>query len=102
MTTDPKRTGLRATPVVFDDAEGYPAVAAPGSFELTHGGRTMLLACPGCGSVSGMRVGDPKPVPGPSWHMTGPPDAPTLAPSVNCVGCCGWHGHLRNGAFESC
>lgn len=26
----------------------------------------------------------------------------TLAPSINCVGCCGWHGFLRNGIYESC
>lgn len=35
-----------------------------------------------------------------SWDLTGPSDAPTLSPSVNCDTGCGWHGYIKNGATE--
>lgn len=98
---DPKRTGLRATPAVFVPEDGMlPEYAAPGSFEIRKG--FVMLACPGCGRVSGMTAGYPKPGTSPSWELSGDPAAPTMAPSINCVGCCKWHGYLRNGVFESC
>lgn len=100
---DPKRTGLKAVPVIFGkDEDGFLELgeAEPGQFEITGG--SVLLACPGCGHVGCMRVGNPKPGASPSWAMTGDPAAPTFSPSINCVGCCGWHGFLKNGVFESC
>jgi hypothetical protein len=100
VTVDPKRTNLKAVPVVFPDADWYPDYAEPGTFELS--GELAILACPGCGRVSGMRVGNPKPAKSPSWEMTGTPDALTLRPSINCQGCCGWHGWLTNGTYTSC
>ncbi len=103
---DPRRTGLKAVPTVFvpDKEEGlYAEYAEPGWFELRVGekGTLMMLACPGCGRVSGMTVGNPKPDNGngATWLLTGPAESPTLHPSVNCVGCCGWHGWLKNGVF---
>lgn len=101
---DPRRT-CKAVPVVFVVKEGlFQDYAPPGSFELRLGekGSYMLLACPGCGRVSGMTVGDPKPDNGngATWRLTGPDDAPTLNPSINCQGCCGWHGHLVSGVFK--
>ena len=98
---DPKRAGVRAVRVRFPDADGLPQTGEPGEFEL-WGTDHMFLACPGCGWVSGMRVGNPKPALSPSWHMTGPPDAPSLTPSLNCTGCCGWHGYLTDGVFNPC
>lgn len=100
--TDPKRTGLKAVPTTLLTDDGYPSHAEPGAFELHPGDRVLALACPGCGYVSGISVGDPKPAQSPSWHLTGDRSAPNLSPSVNCVGCCGWHGWLKNGVFESC
>lgn len=99
--TDPKRTDLRATPTTFDTGDGYPGSAEPGAFEFV-GYSTLVLACPGCGHVSAMRVGNPKPLLSPSWELGGTPTAPTLRPSINCVGCCGWHGYLTDGVFRSC
>lgn len=98
---DPKRTGLKATPTKFELVDDcLPDRAEPGSFEM----RTdfVLLACPGCGRLSGMTAGYPKPSRKPSWEISGDPATPTFNPSINCVGCCGWHGYLRNGVFESC
>jgi hypothetical protein len=102
---DPKRTGLKAVPTVFECKDGYfPDYAEPGSFELRLGekGSYVMLACPGCGRVSGMTVGNPKPAEAPSWELTGTPAAPTLHPSINCVGCCRWHGWLKDGVYKSC
>lgn len=102
ISRDPKRTGLKATPVVFElNSDGlFPDQAEPGSFEIRNG--FVMLACPGCGRVSGMTAGYPKPDRRPSWEISGDPATPTFSPSINCVGCCGWHGFLRNGVFESC
>lgn len=98
---DPKRSNLRARRTVFDLADGmYPAFAEPGLYELHEG--VMMLACPGCGSVMPMCVGNPKPIVTPSWQLYGDVTrSPSLAPAVNCVGCCGWHGFLRGGVFDS-
>lgn len=36
-----------------------------------------------------------------AWTQTGPDDAPTLSPSINCNGGgCGWHGFIENGALR--
>lgn len=66
----------------------------------------LLFACPGCGRMGGIRATSPKNVGGQSWEIVGgtlvSPLTLTLSPSIHCVGCCGWHGYLRNGVFESC
>ena len=100
LAVDAKRTNLKATPTVFDSDEGFPEFAEPGSFEIRKG--MVMMACPGCGRLSGMTAGYPKPGRSPSWEISGPPEAPTFSPSINCVGCCGWHGYLQNGVFNSC
>ena len=56
----------------------------------------MLSKCPGCGHESSM---DFKPRPSPSWEWDGNLEKPTLSPSVNCVGCCQWHGYLVRGKW---
>ncbi len=102
IAVDVKRTNLPATAVVFPLDDGFlPDFAAPGSIELSAPD-FLLLACPGCGHVSGMRVGSVKPAQSPSWEMHGGSPLLTLSPSINCTGCCGWHGYLKAGVFESC
>lgn len=66
---------------------------------------SLVLACPGCGEVSGMSVAVlHKPDVQPSWVITAgeraDPRTWTLTPSINCVGCCGWHGFLVRGVFQ--
>jgi len=34
---------------------------------------------------------------GASWKWDGKSIVPTLTPSINCVGGCGWHGHVKRG-----
>jgi hypothetical protein len=99
---NPKRSGLKAQVVVFSD-EGVMDRAEPGQIEFKDG--YLLLACPGCGHVGGMHFGPAeKPKTGPSWAITGNVseiETVTLSPSINCIGCCGWHGYLTRGVFNS-
>lgn len=34
---------------------------------------------------------------GNSWDWRMDPSGPTLTPSINCLGGCGWHGHIIDG-----
>lgn len=72
--------------------------------EVDTTGDHMMLACPGCGSYSPFRVGRTKPEPPPVWKVVSGSveDVPslTLEPSI-LRGCCGWHGHLRQGVFRA-
>jgi hypothetical protein len=38
-----------------------------------------------------------KPAPNAEWENHGTREAPTLTPSYNCVGGCGWHGYIVDG-----
>lgn len=82
--------------------------AEPGTIELPNEALPGLLgfACPGCGNIGHISIGEDKPEPSPSWKITAgthsDPKTLTLAPSIECIGCCKWHGHLKNGIFESC
>lgn len=59
--------------------------------------------CPRTGRYCGeVYIGLTKPQASPSWQWDGNTDEPTLSPSINCSGGCGWHGHLRKGVFEEC
>ncbi len=120
-TVDPKRT-VKARPVTVFDADG----GAPNGIDAEPGdcqrrepyrGETierLMFACPGCGQWGSIGCGKPKPTSGiggqvfkgPSWEIVAGAladvTALTLSPSIHCIGCCGWHGFLRNGVFESC
>lgn len=107
---DAKRTAP-ATLAADDDPD-----IQPGEFCYTTPGKgrrfvphdMLLFACPGCGRSGAIRAAHPKPDNrnGATWDITaGSLDDPTtlsLAPSINCVGCCGWHGYLTGGVFKSC
>ncbi len=66
----------------------------------------LLFACPGCGRMGSIRAKHPKDQNGPSWDITAgkltEPEGLSLSPSIHCLGCCGWHGHLIAGLFKSC
>lgn len=103
---DPKRT-VKATRT--DEAWPEGGYAVPGEVFIdtdeTYKDH-LLFACPGCGRMGSIRATHPKNVNGPSWDVVAgkltEPETLTLAPSINCVGCCKWHGYLKNGVFESC
>jgi len=105
---DNKRSGVKAWRLTDWPDDGYsePGGIMPSSDGHGAYGGSLLLACPGCGQVSSMRVADPKPAQSPSWAITAgsinEPETLTLTPSINCVGCCGWHGWLTGGVFNSC
>jgi hypothetical protein len=101
---DPKRT---CPATLFDWKEnGYPEYGEPGSGSAYANGEVYLFACPGCGRFSGIDVGHPKPPQSPSWDIVAgsldDPSTLTLHPSINCVGCCKWHGWLKGGVFRPC
>lgn len=102
---DPKRTVAASR---TDDAWPDGGHAAPGAVYIDRDETYkdhLLFACPGCGRMGSIRAERVKP-PSPSWQIVAgelaAPESLTLAPSIHCVGCCGWHGYLRNGVFESC
>ena len=106
METDPKRTGVKAVQIDWTE----PSIemindrwhAPPGSMILLEGSDKafagFLIACPNCGQMGSARDGA-------SWQVTGgsKDDVTTLTLSPSILKhCCGWHGYLRNGVFESC
>lgn len=107
-TIDPKRNVKAVHREVFDADGGAPdgLCEDPGVCQWFAEDRRLGFCCPGCGRWGAVLVGNPKPVTRPSWEATdGDPADPTtltLSPSIHCVGCCGWHGYLRGGAFQSC
>lgn len=101
---DPKRTVKAFYREESDDWYSEPGGVSrkSGSENFPH---TLIFACPGCGS-NGSIPCKPGPKEERSWQITAGSLADvttlTLAPSIHCVGCCGWHGFLKNGTFESC
>ncbi len=106
---DPKRTGVKASliPVVFEPdgpvywSEKNRMCGPLGAFldrDPPNTPDSWILCCPGCGEAGSPREGQ-------HWQATqgsfGDVTTLTLAPSI-AKSCCGWHGYLRNGVFESC
>lgn len=82
--------------------DGESDFAEPGTAEPSK--HHLWFACPGCGKWGAILVGHPKPGTSPSWDIVAgvldDPTTLTLRPSINCVGCCGWHGFLVAGRFQ--
>lgn len=105
LKPDPKRTGVKAVasdwtepPMELIDDKWH---APPGTM-IRRGDNGafagFLIACPGCGQIGGARDGA-------KWDVVSGSveDVTTLSLSPSILkGCCGWHGYLRNGVFESC
>lgn len=99
MNRDPVRAIVCASKADFE-------AAGPGAIFLWRfsdkAAGYALVKCPGCGDESAMHLrppGSPHPDDSQSWEASGTPDKLTFSPSVNCVGCCGWHGWLKDGVF---
>lgn len=88
-----------------DDDASDGRYQEPGKTQARWEG-SLTFACPGCGRVGSIAIGSPKPEEKPSWSIDSGDLITltnlTLSPSIHCVGCCGWHGYLKNGVFESC
>lgn len=104
MEVDPKRTGVKATlvewkePVIQCD-EHARYFGPPGAIvERSDRNGSRIICCPGCGQLGA-------PAEGQSWRATAGSwdeiEKLSLEPSI-LKHCCGWHGYLRNGVFESC
>lgn len=68
--------------------------AGPGAFYFANDS-SLINNCPGCGRRSALTIGGDN---HPQWTIVYR-EPLTLSPSVNCVGCCGWHGYLKNGVW---
>lgn len=106
QSIDPKRTGVKASmiPVTFPPcyySDKNRLCGPPGAYLSRDdtGPNNWVLCCPGCGEAGGPREGA-------KWQCTQGSFADvttlTLSPSILCGGCCGWHGYLKAGTFESC
>ena len=98
--------------MVRDQGEVWPQPAPPGMFDLTQGGVVgypdavghLIYICPN-GKFCGVMIG-PRAVAAPDasrqsiWAWDGNVEAPTLTPSINCVGGCGWHGFITAGVMR--
>jgi len=99
---DPRR---EVAVTILEDPWPLSGYAEPGSCypdkENTYNDH-LLFACPGCGKVGSIPVRHPKAKE--TWDLVAgtisQPDSLTLAPSVHCVGCCGWHGFLCGGNWQ--
>ena len=106
---DVKRTcpAVQATPGDRILQPGYFKYGRPGKAR-SYSTNYFMFCCPGCGQAGGITAGHPKPdnSNGASWDiLAGSLDdvtTLTLSPSIHCVGCCQWHGHLQGGVFKSC
>jgi hypothetical protein len=88
-----------------DDPPGTFCWRMQGPGNGTPGGRYLLFVCPKAPKSPSLYCGVPiRPhvLPnGAGWTHDGNDDAPTLSPSVNCVGGCGWHGFIQAGRMTS-
>jgi hypothetical protein len=102
MDIDPKRTGVKATMIPWTEPPMYLENGRwhgpPGAFieRVTHD--PWRLCCPGCGELGSPSEGSNWTVAGGSWEDV---STLTLSPWIT-KSCCGWHGFLRHGVFESC
>ncbi len=110
MDRDPKRTvRARLIPELPNPAdEAARFYGEPGDMIRVnrHNARDLLwgfeVARPGCGQFLSLPL---FPAEGCRGTVTGgtPDDVATLSLSPSILNhCCGWHGHLRGGVFESC
>ena len=102
---DPKRT---VAVVCTNEAWPEDGYTSPGSVFIDNEKvykDHLLFACPGCGLMGSIPI-SPPPKQDHSWMVVSgdplKPETLTLAPSIDCVGCCKWHGHLVDGLFKSC
>jgi len=110
MDIDPKRSGVKASLQAWGEPtfhlldcgqERQRWFGPPGAFahlSIKDGQISYALACPGCGQLGG-------PNKGANWTVeAGSIEDPltlTLRPSI-AKSCCGWHGYLTDGVFNSC
>jgi hypothetical protein len=63
-------------------------------------GDALQFMCPcGCGMVGGLSVAVDGQAGPQRWKISGPREAPTLEPSIQMMGACRWHGHLKEGVY---
>lgn len=110
MDKDPKHSGVKATlqklaTPPFELREFGPdcdrwfgPLGAFAHLSIVDGKMQWSLCCPGCGQLGGPKAGV-------NWTVIkgSLEDVSTLTirPSI-AKSCCGWHGYLTDGVFNSC
>jgi len=86
----------------MDDAGRNPHLP-PGSAKWSRESQdgpitNLIFICPcGCQMVRSVPVAGKQ-----KWNWDGNEQAPTLTPSIQIIGECGWHGWLTAGNFKTC
>lgn len=95
-----------------DDRDVWPDDVPVGTFDIIQhevqgvDGATahIMFTCPGgrrCGVFIGpVFVQRPTPDDLCVWQWDGNVEQPTIKPSINCVGGCGWHGWITSGVMS--
>lgn len=100
ITRDSKRTNVKM--FLLADWPEEDENIEPGACIVKHEDH-FSFACPGCGRFGSIMYSNPKT--NRSWQIDSGTVQDlnlTLSPSIHCIGCCGWHGFLKNGIFVSC
>ena len=99
---------MSGIPMRRTEGDAVPETDAPGEFAWRHhdGAPYLLFVCPkhGNGSPSlycGVPIAPGRLPNGAQWHRGADLDRPTITPSINCVGGCGWHGFVTNGVMTN-
>lgn len=62
-----------------------------------------VIGCPcGCGSIISIRFAETEHDKGVCWLWNNDRVRPTLIPSIQVLGGCGWHGYLVDGEYREC
>ena len=92
-------------PMRRTDGDEVPDGDTPGAFAWCRrdGAPFLLFVCPrsDAGALCGVPIAPGRLPNGAQWQCGPNLDAPTLTPSINCVGGCGWHGFVRNGVLTN-
>lgn len=63
-------------------------------------GPYLIFGCPLKKGSCGVPLAPSAPLPnGALWTWDGNTEAPTVSPSINCTGGCGWHGYMKAGTL---
>jgi hypothetical protein len=101
MTDVPMRRTAGDEVPETEDAPGTFCWRRQGPGQGTPGGRYLLYVCPRQQDYCGVPIAPHQLPNGAKWQHDGNDDAPTLTPSVNCVGGCGWHGFIQRGVMTN-
>jgi hypothetical protein len=84
----------------MSDSTSSPSAEQKSGAKIVHRpfGPHCVFQCP---NGRGMCSAEVQPTADAPWTNHGSDERPTLTPSFNCVGGCGWHGYVVDGQLQS-